>query len=233
MLIHRRRAWWPLAALTLIAALVALAWWPRDAPDGDTSQAAATSLGRPGWFGSAPLTAEEPTPPASAPAASSAGEAQPFNPLDTMAMPTFRATPQGKLVLDMQTRNDLERMVALYAHDKGLQRLELLSADLPAPARQELRDMYQRYLQYSQAVAANIPPSQTTLDEAARQLQMLHDLRQQYFGPEAADALFSAEEAAAAHLMEIMRKQTDAKAPIEERAAKAQDILKKAPPNGP
>ena len=231
MQIHRRRSWWPLAALALIAVLAALAWWPRDEQPGDATPSASTQLNRPGWFGSAPVTADAPAQPASA--AASAGEAKPFNPLDTMEMPTFRATPQGKLVLDLQTRNDLERMVALFANDHGLQRLDLLSADLPAQARQELRDMYQRYLQYSQAVAANVPPNQTTLDEAAKQFQTLHELRQQYFGPEAADALFSAEEAAAAQLMDIMRKQTDAKASIEDRAAKAQDIWKKDHPNGP
>jgi hypothetical protein len=227
--IHRRRSWWPLAALALIAALVALAWWPRDEAPADATQATNTQLSRPGWFGSAPTTTEAPAPTAT----TAASEAAPFNPLDTMQMPTFRATPQGKLVLDLQTRNDLERMVALFANDQGLQRLELLSADLPTQARHELRDMYQRYLQYSQAVSANIPPSQTTLDEAAKQQQTLHELRQQYFGPEAADALFSAEEAAAAQLMDIMRKQTDAKASIEERAARAQDIWKKEHPNGP
>jgi hypothetical protein len=230
LLIHRRRSWWPLAALALIAAVAALAWWPRGEHTTEATPGAATQLQRPGWFGGAPVTADAPAPPASA---ASAGEAKPFNPLDTMEMPTFRATPQGKLVLDLQTRNDLERMVALFANDHGLQRLDLLSAGLPAQARQELRDMYQRYLQYSQAMAANISPNQTTLDEAAKQFQTLHELRQQYFGPEAADALFSAEEAAAAQLMDIMRKQTDAKASIEDRAAKAQDIWKKEHPNGP
>jgi hypothetical protein len=227
--IHRRRSWWPLAALALIAALAALAWWPSGEHTAQETQAANAPLSRPGWFGSAPVTSEAPAPAASA----SASEARPFNPLDTMEMPTFRATPQGKLVLDLQTRNDLERMVALFANDHGLQRLDLLSADLPAQARQELRDMYQRYVQYSQAMAANIPTSQTTLDEAAKQQQTLHELRQQYFGPDAADALFSAEEAAAAQLMDIMRKQTDAKASIEDRAAKAQDLWKKEHPNGP
>lgn len=232
MQIQRRRSWWPLLTLTLIAALAALAWWPGDEAPTEARQAADAPLSRPGWFGSAPVSTDAPTQAATS-TSPAASEAAPFNPLDTMEMPTFRATPQGRLVLDMQTGNDLERMVALFANDKGLQRLDLLSAGLPAQARQELRDMYQRYLQYSQAVAANIPPSQSTLDEAARQQQTLHELRQQYFGPEAADAMFSAEEAAAAHLMDIMRKRTDAKAPMEDRAAKAQDILRKEHPKGP
>jgi hypothetical protein len=229
-----RRRWW-LAAAGLLILLLALAathnWGP--APEEATASDKADQ-GSPGLVGSwwnrkpQPAVAE-----ASAQAASTVGEAKPFNPLDTTEMPTFRASPQGRLVVDTQTRHDVERMAALFAQDNGLQRLDLLSADLPVQARHELRDLYQRYLQYDQAMRQAIPPGQGTLEEATRQLQILHELRQQYFGQEGAEAMFGAEEATASQLMALMRTQTDPKASLEERAAQAQDLWKKEHPNGP
>ncbi len=218
-----------LAAAGVLAAVAAVIWLPGAEPGGAPSLSA-PNLGLSRWFGHAPQVA---VAEASAQAASNPGEAQPFNPLDTTILPTFRATPQGKLVIDVQTRHDVERMVALFAQDNGLQRLALQSADLPEQAQRELRDLYQRYLQYSQAVTQSIPQGQGTLDEAAQQLKILHDLRAQYFGAEQAELMFGAEEATAAELMELMRKQTDPKASLEERAIQAQELLKKDPPNGP
>jgi Proteobacterial lipase chaperone protein len=197
---------------------------------GDTTVLSQAGQGMGRWFATQPQAA---VAEASAQAASNPGEAQPFNPLDTTELPTFRATPQGKLVVDVQTRNDIERMVALFAQDNGLQRLALQSADLPEQAQRELRDLYQRYLQYSQAVTQSIPQGQGTLDEAAQQLKILHELRAQYFGAEQAEVMFGAEEATAADLMALMRKQTDPKASLEERAIQAQELLKIDPPKGP
>jgi hypothetical protein len=225
-----RRRWWLAAAglLVLLLALAATHSW------GPAPEAAPTSdKGSPGlmgnWWHSKPQPA---VAEASAQAASTVGEAKPFNPLDTTEMPTFRASPQGRLVVDTQTRNDVERMAALFAQDNGLQRLELLSADLPVQARHELRDLYQRYLQYDQSLRQAIPPGQGTLEDAVKQQQTLHELRQQYFGQDA-EAMFGAEEATAAQLLDLMRRQTDPKSSLEDRAAQAQDLWKKEHPNGP
>jgi hypothetical protein len=218
-----------LAAAGVVAGVAAVVWLPgADSPTDPTLNQSSHGLGR--WFGSQPQVA---VAEASAQAASNVGETKPFNPLDTTELPTFRATPQGKLVIDVQTRNDVERMVALFADDNGPQRLALQSADLPEQAQRELRDLYQRYMQYSQAVTQSIPQGQGTLDEAAQQLKILHDLRKQYFGNDQAETMFGEEEATAARLMELMRQQTDPKASLEERVIQAQDILKKEHPNGP
>jgi hypothetical protein len=215
----RQRLWWMLAAAGVVAGVAAVVWLQ---PGTDTAanpslQQAGPGLGR--WFASQPQVA---VAEASAQAASNVGETKPFNPLDTTELPTFRATPQGKLVVDVQTRNDVERMVALFAQDNGLQRLALQSADLP-----ELRDLYQRYVQYSQAVTQSIPQGQGTLDEATQQLKILHALRAQYFGADQAEVMFGDEEATAEKLMDIMRQQTDPKASLEERVIQAQELLKK------
>jgi Proteobacterial lipase chaperone protein len=225
----RQRVWWMLAVAGVLAGVAAWIGSPGGS-SGDTTVLNQTGQGMGRWFATQPQVA---VAEASAQAASNPGEAQPFNPLDTTELPTFRATPQGKLVVDVQTRNDIERMVALFAQDNGLQRLALQSADLPEQAQRELRDLYQRYLQYSQAVTQSIPQGQGTLDEAAQQLKILHDLRAQYFGAEQAEAMFGAEEATAAELMALMRQQTDPNASLEERAIQAQELLKKDPPKGP
>ncbi len=206
-----------------------MVWQPGADTAADPSLSQAShGLGR--WFAS---QAQVAVAEASAQAASNVGEPKPFNPLDTTELPTFRATPQGKLVIDVQTRNDVERMVALFADDHGQQRLALQSVDLPEQAQRELRDLYQRYLQYSQAVTQSIPQGQGTLDEATQQLKILHALRAQYFGADQAETMFGAEETTADKLIELMRQQTDPKASLEERVIQAQDILKKEHPNGP
>ncbi len=226
----RRRRWWLAAASLLILLLATVAtsnWWraTEDQPAMATSSPGMVDS----WWGRKPQAA---VAEASAQAASTVGETKPFNPLDTTEMPTFRASPQGRLVVDTQTRNDVERMAALFAQDNGLQRLDLLSADLPAQARHELRDLYQRYLQYDQSLRQAIPPGQGTLEDAVKQQQTLHELRQQYFGQDA-EAMFGAEEATTTQLLDLMRKQTDPKSSLEERAAQAQDLWKKEHPNGP
>lgn len=164
--------------------------------------------------------------------ASAPSPTQPASPLDTMILPTFRATDKGTLVMDQQTRLDVERIHALFPRDEALAKLDSQSSGLPSQAQRDLKALYQQYSQYAQALAQTFPPglSNGTLEEATQQLKGLHELRQQYFGAEGAETLFGEEEKTSQELLELMRKQADPKLSLEEKAEQAQAEWKKRQP---
>jgi len=164
--------------------------------------------------------------------ASTPSPVKPASPLDTMILPTFRATDKGTLVMDQQTRLDVERIHALFPRDEALAKLDSQSVGLPSQAQRDLKALYQQYSQYAQAVAQTFPPglSNGTLEEATQQLKGLHELRQQYFGAEGAETLFGEEEKTSQELLELMRKQADPKLSLEDKAEQAQAEWKKRQP---
>lgn len=225
-----QKKWWLISAVTatLVAGLVASGLkHTRD------DSAAASSSGAHGgissWFNSITPGAGHPgAQPASA-ASPQPSATQAASPLDSMILPTFRATPQGHLATDQQTRLDVERIYALFPRDEARAKLDSQSSHLPAQAQSELRNLFQQYAQYAQAVTQTFPPEQNTgaLDDAERQFNGLKALRRQYFGEEGAQALFGEEEKAAQELLDLMRKQADPKQSMEEKAEQAQAEWKK------
>ena len=150
------------------------------------------------------------------------------SPLDSMAAPVFRATQLGALVIDPQTRTDVERVYALYQRDEATQKLAAFSADLPAKAQRELRDLFQQYAQYAQAVAQTFPPDQnvSSTEEVSRQLKGLHDLRQQYFGVDGARVMFEQEEETSAKLINLMSQNKGSGLSLSDKAEQAQEAIK-------
>jgi hypothetical protein len=220
--------WW-LTAIGAVAVVAVLAWQQSAGPADEHSATRQVLAPIAGWFNSRPTTT---VVEAAERAASTVGDVKPFNPLDTMAMPVFRAGDNKRLVIDGQTRNDVERMVALFSDDHGLEKIEALSIDLPPEARHDLRDLYQRYQQYSQALTAAISPQQATLEDAYKQFDTMRELRSRYFGEEQARAMFGEEEATTRQLLDLMSKQTDPKASLEQRAQQAQALWQKDHPEG-
>ncbi|MBC7698851.1 lipase secretion chaperone [Aquabacterium sp.] len=226
------KKWWLASALAAVA-VAAGGWaWTHD----KTAGVAASN-----HSGPAPITWATPTPheamaTAASPLASGAASTPNLpagrNPLDSMIPPRFRADRHGELAMDPTTRVDVERVHALYPRDEALQKLDAFSEGLPAQARRELKDLFQQYAQYAQAVTQTYPPELTigSLDEAARQLAGLHALRQQYFGAERAEALYGEEEETSRKLLTLMGKQSDPNLSLEEKAALAQETLKKSSP---
>lgn len=223
------KKWW--LGLSLIGLLASGGmWWHR------SQQAIAPAASAPTQGGSAWFTAQTPGAP-NGPTTSASGQQAPAaSPLDSMIPPVFRANRDGTLLFDPQTRVDVERVQALYPRDEALTRLASLSEHLPNQARQQLKGLFQQYAQYNQAVAqAFTPDAQTSpsMDEALRQLDSLHALRQQYFGEDGAQAMFGDEERTARELIELMRNETDPKLPMEERAERAQEAWQKRHPPQP
>jgi hypothetical protein len=231
----RQQRWtaWALAGAIAVGAS-GLAWRHFNAPAPE--EAASSSEGTTPWLSQTlPGTNNTATRIASHLGASGAEPAAPFNPLEHMVPPTFKAKPDGTLAMVPQTRVDVERVYALYSRDEALAKLEAFSQGLPDPARRELKDLFQQYAQYAQAVTQTYPPglNLNTVDDAARQLDGLHDLRQQYFGAERAEALFGEEEKASRELMVLMRQQNTPGLSLEDKATQAQSAWKKTHPEQP
>ncbi|RZL11323.1 MAG: hypothetical protein EOP40_03160 [Rubrivivax sp.] len=228
-MMHKKN-WIVWAAAAAVAVAGALAWAPWRAGSPDAAAPAAPGV----TAGAGPLVVAPALSSSAAVGATGTGrEAEAaVNPLDTMIQPVFRATATGGLALDAQTRIDVERIESLYERDEALARLNEASGALPDKARRELAELYQQHAQYAQAVAQTYPPGQggESIDDAARQLNGLHELRQQYFGAERAEALFGEEERISRELLALMRQSKDPGLSLEEKAAQAQEAWKKAHP---
>jgi hypothetical protein len=146
------------------------------------------------------------------------------NPLDTVAPPVCRATSRGDLLVNPQIRVDLERVYALHTQDEAMVMLDTCASHLPLKAQRDVKNLYQQYAQYSKALLQTYPPGLNvdTVDEASQQLNGIHDLRQQYFGVDGAEAMFGEEEKTTREMLLLMRQQTDPKLTMEERAEHAQ-----------
>lgn len=230
-----RQHWWTALVLAGVVAAGGLGWWHFKAPPADTSAHTGADAATPWLSQVVPGTDNTATRIASGLGASGVQPAAPYNPLDHIVPPTFKANKDGTLAMVPQTRVDVERLLALYPRDEALARLDAASEGLPDPARRELRDVFQQYAQYSQAVAQTYPPglNMNTVDDAERQLAGLHDLRQQYFGAERAEALFGEEEKTSRELMALMRQQNTPGLSLEDKATQAQATWKKTHPTQP
>jgi hypothetical protein len=191
--IKRKRIW---PRVLVAAAVVAggLWWWHhhREAASGeaDGKGSAPWSLWPSQMPNAAPTLGTAPTPGAMPPE-----NVRPVpSPLDTMEEPVFRADSKGDLILDTQTKNDLERVYALYQGDEAQRKLTQFSSRIPEKARRQLRDLFQKYGQYAQALAQAVPPAQddVSLEEANKQLEAIDGLQKAYFGDDA-DRLFGPE----------------------------------------
>lgn len=213
------------AGLVLVALVILLGGGLNARPEKDSTTAAGVGTQAPqashplpparqlSWQGSPPATGlEQPLPPSAS------------NPLDNLTPPVFRANPTGDLVMDPQTRTDVERLHALNERDDALAKLEALSRNLPAQARRELRELYQQHVQYTQAVTRSFPPGVEvdSVDKVLQQFEGLHELRVQYFGADRAEKLFGEEEQATREMLALMQAQKSANLSLGEQAAQAQ-----------
>ncbi len=189
---------WPLALALAFVALVA--WWlhqPGASPGGEGGATPAPV----GGSSVAPWNRVSGMPdgPASAEGLLGASGGPGASPLANVAPPVFRLTPQGRLLVDEQTRVDIERLAALHGRDDALVRLDEAARPLGEVARREARVLYEQWVGYEQALASE--PERPSIEDARRQLQLMQALRTQHFG-EQAGALFGAEEALQQRLLD-------------------------------
>jgi lipase chaperone LimK len=164
------------------------------------------------------------TPGASAPEDS---KSLPADAKDTM----FRTDSSGQLITDEQARLNIEQLVALNDPAELQRKVQEIAQTLPPAAAQRLPDLVERYRNYSVALRQNVPPDQAPASEqdAVTMLETMHALRVQYFGKEAAEGFFAAEEQKQRQLIELMRLQNDQSLTLQERAEKAQAVYQSMP----
>ena len=227
-----KRIW--LSALIGVAIAGGAWWWHTQ----DASPHAAGAKDESRWSlwpgqlpNAAPTLGTQPYPPGMTPEASRA----PTSPLDTMLPPVFRANSHGDLTIDTQTKNDVERVYALFHGDEALHKLDEFSANIPSKAKQELKDLFQNYAQYAQAMAQAFPAAQSTgtIEEAKQQFKAAQELRIQYFGPEKAKSLFGEDEAITQSLLANVESNKDPKMSLDEKINKAQEDMNKSPGSSP
>jgi lipase chaperone LimK len=144
---------------------------------------------------------------------------------------TFRIDSTGKLIIDEQTRLNMEALLARTDAADLLKVQEEVTQALPPAAAADASALLDRYQNYSKAQRQAYPPgaAPATEEAALAELEGLHALRIAHFGSEIAQALYGAEEALTRSLIELMRLEKDQSLTLEEKAARAQQLYDTLP----
>jgi lipase chaperone LimK len=139
---------------------------------------------------------------------------------------TFRVDASGRLVLDEQTRLNMEALFARSERDQLADAKQQAIEPLPAAASAQAGELLEHYDNYQQAQRQAYPPgvAPATEEAALAELEGLHALRVAHFGPVVARALYGEEEAVSRQLVELMRLEKDQSLTMEEKAARAQQL---------
>ena len=214
-------------AVGLIAIImVALLWLRPDAPR--------TTIPAPER--AAPIS-QSPGSPAAAPPQDSPTKPVPPPPTQTNAISTtdpsgtFRVDSAGRLIIDEQTRLDMEALFARTDPADLANVHEAITQQLPPAAAAEASALLDRYQNYAIAQRQAYPPgaAPATEEAALAELDGLHALRVAHFGSQIAQALYGAEEALTRSLIELMRLEKDQSLTMEEKAARAQQLYDTLP----
>ena len=162
------------------------------------------------------ITAEpEPAVPAAEP-----------SPAKTDGTNPFRVDASGKLVLDEQTRLNMEALFAQTDRAELPEARQNATVQLPPAAATEATALLERYDNYSKEQRQSYPPgvAPATEEAALAELEGLHALRVAHFGPEVANAFYGAEEALTRSLIDLMRLEKDQSLTLQEKAERAQKL---------
>jgi hypothetical protein len=212
----------------IVAVAAAIFWWRR--PDVPQSVATRGPDEQPVATAPAPSAAVEATPgenthPAD-PAPASPTPAPEAPPAKTDGKNPFRVDSTGRLVLDEQTRLNIEALFAQTDRAHLPEAQAEATAKLPPAAAAEARALLERYDNYSREQRQSYPPgiAPATEEAALAELDGLHALRVAHFGPEAAKAFFGAEEDITRSLIDLMRLEKDQGLTLQEKAERAQKL---------
>jgi hypothetical protein len=147
------------------------------------------------------------------------------------AAAVFRASPTGELIIDEKTRINMEELIAQSGLERLFDAVQEQTQHLPPVAARQAEELAQKFVQYQQAQRQTYPPSETSVteDDAIRELEGLHALREVHFGTEIARGLYGREEAIAREMIEVMRIENDASLTTEEKLARAQALRERLP----
>jgi hypothetical protein len=216
-----------LIAVAAVTAVVAATWWlGGEEPKGDAAPSVST-------VGNSPTRSPaQPSPPTGLQVAASAAITAmpvPMPPVAAVQTPanderTFRTDDKGRLVLDERTRLSVEKLVGLNGPESLAALVAEQTSGLPAEAAAQARDLVERYGAYESARRGTFEPGTAPMvpEEGLAELAATRALRASYFGQDAAQRLFGAEEAVSKRLLEMMRDDRAANLTIEQKAIRAQ-----------
>jgi lipase chaperone LimK len=150
----------------------------------------------------------------------------PYAPVAQSNDKTFRINASGRLLIDEQTRLNMEALFARTERDHLEEAKQQAIEPLPAAARAQAAELLEQYDNYQQAQKQTYPPgvAPSTEEAALAELDGLHSLRVAHFGPVVARALYGEEEAVSRQLVELMRLEKDQSLTMEEKAERAQQL---------
>ena len=143
----------------------------------------------------------------------------------------FRTDARGELLVDEKTRLNLEALLA-QSESRGLDReVREQTEHLSASAARQAEELIQKFVLYQNAQRQAFPPGDAPLteDDAVRELEGLHALREAHFGPELAQRLYGREEAIAREMIQVMRIENDQSLTAEEKLERAQALRERLP----
>lgn len=231
MIDHRTRLL--LGCLTLAAGLLAAFLWRTDSPTGDdqaarvVTRAPATASAVPQAAPVAPAAsapAAVPAPSAALPAAADELPAEVLARLEQSSLRgsnadgSVRFDGAGRLIVDADLRRHLEWWLSLLGEMPLAQIRELYRRSLPASLNSTQSTaalaFFDRWVDYLQAADATLPDGSTL-----QRLDALALLRRQWFGEQAAEALFGEEEHYTRHVLQRQALLRDQSLTPERRAA--------------
>lgn len=143
----------------------------------------------------------------------------------------FDVDKRGNLVLNEDTRLNIEKLTALNTPEELREKLRKFSVVLPREAYRQLVYVIECFNEYMIASKKAYPPETEvdTLEEALDELDGLHALRVKYFGSRVAEVFFGKEEKLNRQLLGLMSVDADENLTMEEKAHKAQQLIESSP----
>jgi hypothetical protein len=143
----------------------------------------------------------------------------------------FRTNAAGDLIVDEHTRVHIEALVASSDPNEFSSAIRQQTVDLPPAAASRAEELVNQFVQYQQAQRQTYPPDDApvTEDDAIRELEGLHALREAHFGAEVARLFFAKEEALAREMIEVLRVENDASLTAQEKLERARALREQLP----
>jgi len=208
-----------------IAVAIGIVLGPVDRQEEPRPTPAITTRNEPAATGDSPASSESHESVAAVPAVSDSAPPEETVTAQTNDK-TFRVNDSERLVLDEQTRLNMEALFARTEPEHLAAAKQQAIEPLPASAAAQAAELLEQYDNYQQAQRQAYPPgvAPATEEAALAELDGLHALRVAHFGPLVARALYGEEEATSRQLVELMRLEKDQSLTLEEKAARAQQL---------
>lgn len=136
----------------------------------------------------------------------------------------FQVDERGNLILDKNTRMNIEHLYALNTPEELDEKLQKISTVLPSTAYRQLVNLIDYFDKYLRDTKTIYPPdiAPSNVEQALEQLQGMHSLRVKHFGSDVATALFADDEKTNRQLLDLMLMDKDKNATMAEKAERAQ-----------